>query len=440
MLSAHFADDRQKPVGYLRQEAGMTMALDISTLIIVSTCVAALLGLFFFYAWVQERDMHALAWWGGAYLLGGGGVALWIVDGVTPGPMLSGLPHAVLFLACGMIWNGARLFHGRHVLPIGLFAGALAWLVAGQFPEFTESVLMRVVLSSTIVAAYTFFSARELWHERRRKTDSRWAALFVPVLHGMVFLSPIPLVILDDGTRAPSLTSGGWGAIFVLQTLLYAVGAAFIAMMMVKDREAGIHKTAANTDPLTGVLNRRGFHSEVDALVRRSKRGDHLSLLMCDIDHFKSINDRFGHDAGDDTLRTFASVLQASLRATDVIGRLGGEEFAVILPGPLDVAATAGERVRAALEANGAGISGQSVTVTVSIGAAVTLAADLDLRALMMRADRALYQAKTGGRNRVILDLGEEASAAPVPVVPVPAPVQDFGPGLQTFAAVTTST
>src|SRR6267142_476271 len=105
------------------------ISLDVSTLFIVATCVTALLGLFLIFAWTQDR-IRALAWWGAAYLIGGFSVALWTVGGQGLPFVPASLPSALLFLACGMIWSAARLFHGRNVLWLAMGAGSLIWVAA----------------------------------------------------------------------------------------------------------------------------------------------------------------------------------------------------------------------------------------------------------------------------------------------------------------------
>jgi hypothetical protein len=133
------------------------MFLDIPTLFIVSSCIAGLLGLFLFFAWIQDRNIRALAWWGAGYMLGGVGVALWIAEAtLASDPLSYGLSNALLFAACGTIWNGARLFYARKVRPFALSAGAIVWIVACQFPSFAGSDMNRVILSSLIVSIYTF--------------------------------------------------------------------------------------------------------------------------------------------------------------------------------------------------------------------------------------------------------------------------------------------
>ena len=386
--------------------------LDIPTLLIVSSCVAGLLGLFLFFAWIQDRNIRALAWWGAGYMLGGLGVALWIAEAtLSSQPLSFGLSNALLFAACGTIWNGARLFYARNMRPFALSAGAIVWIVACQFPSFAHSDVYRIVLSSLIVSIYTFATAREIWTDRRKRSRSRWAAICVPILHGIVFVPPIPLAVMRAGEG--TLLSSGWIAVFTLETLLYVVGSAFIVLMMAKERAESLYKTAAATDPLTGLLNRRGFMERAELLIGRNARsGSRVSLLMFDLDHFKSINDRYGHAVGDAALRVFSETIQYTMRDGDVIGRLGGEEFAALVAGSVDEAEIAAERVRAAFEADGAVIAGHRMGATVSIGAADCLAKGCNIGRLLSRSDAALYASKQSGRNRV--------TCAPEDVAPAP--------------------
>jgi diguanylate cyclase (GGDEF)-like protein len=182
---------------------------------------------------------------------------------------------------------------------------------------------------------------------------------------------------------------------------------------MAKEHSVLIHKTAAITDPLTGLLNRRGFFEGAQKLIeRQARKGEPVTVLMFDLDHFKSINDRFGHEVGDEVLRVFATTASRNMRSADIVGRLGGEEFAAILPSGVFTAAAVAERVRAAFEITGAEISNHAMGATVSVGAAGARKSDCSLVAMLSQADAALYRAKTTGRNRVIADDG------PPPAVP----------------------
>ena len=127
------------------------------------------------------------------------------------------------------------------------------------------------------------------------------------------------------------LPSSIWVTVFAVELVLYAIGTVFVIFMLVSERAVAVHKTAASTDPLTGLFNRRGF-SEACARVieREAKAGRPVTVMIFDIDHFKGINDRFGHPAGDEILKLFSTVVVSSLRLTDLSGRIGGEEFAAL--------------------------------------------------------------------------------------------------------------
>ena len=372
--------------------------LDVTTLFVVATCITALLGLLLLSAWSQER-VRALAWWGSAYLIGGFSVAAWSVETAISPPLPVGSINALVFVACGMIWSAARLFHGRPVLWFWMLAGAFVWLAACFNADFAQWAAARIVLSSIIVAAYTFLTSAELWRERRKSLLRRWPAIFVPMLHGAVFLLPIPLASLLPSDGGIVSLASGWIAVLVLEATLYLVGTAFIVLVLAKERSVRTLRDAASTDELTGMLNRRGFFAAANQLVhRQAARREPVSVLMFDLDHFKSINDRFGHQTGDEVLRTFATTVSASLRASDIVGRFGGEEFVAMLPGNLADATVAAERVRREFALAAEIVAEREISGTVSIGAA---SGCLDVAGLIAAADTALYRAKANGRNRV---------------------------------------
>jgi diguanylate cyclase (GGDEF)-like protein len=390
--------------------ATLPIILDVTTLYVVATCVTGLLGMLLLFAFAKNRT-PALAWWGAAYLIGGLSVAGWSLEGLVSPPMPVGIANALLFIACGTMWNAARVFHGRPVLMSALIGGAAIWLFGCTFTDFAQWPAARVVLSATIVAGYAFVTAAELWRERRKTLRRRWPAIFVPMLHAPVFLFPIPLASMLPADHGTLTLSSGWIALFVLEMMLYAVGTAFIVLVLTAESSMRIHKTAALTDELTGLLNRRGVLQAAEALItQQAQRGEAVSALMFDLDHFKSVNDRFGHAIGDQALHLFAVIASASTRTTDIVGRFGGEEFVALLPGTIADAKVVAERVRKAFATAGGTVAGCDLNATVSIGAA-SGRPGTDIVALLAAADAALYRAKSKGRNRV--------EAAPEPEMPV---------------------
>jgi len=159
----------------------------------------------------------------------------------------------------------------------------------------------------------------------------------------------------------------------------------------------------AERDPLTDCLNRRAFFERANAEFESAKNGGKLSIIMMDIDHFKSVNDTYGHGVGDEVIKSVASTLQAGLRGQEVVGRYGGEEFCILLPQTsIEQAARIGERLRAEIEET-AQLSHHDIkrVITSSFGVTSNLSLAPDTEKLVDQADQALYYAKENGRNRV---------------------------------------
>ena len=166
-------------------------------------------------------------------------------------------------------------------------------------------------------------------------------------------------------------------------------------------------RVQATRDGLTGLYNRRAVLERLDQEMARARReGAELSVLLLDVDHFKRVNDQYGHQAGDEVLRELAARLGSVLRTYDAFGRYGGEELIAILPGCGNAASVlVAERMRSAAASSPIETRTGAVAVTVSIGAASCRSGQTDAAAIIARADAALYRAKNGGRNRVEADL-----------------------------------
>jgi diguanylate cyclase (GGDEF)-like protein len=221
--------------------------------------------------------------------------------------------------------------------------------------------------------------------------------------------------------RAPYVdghVSGWW--LFAMSVISVAAGLALVTLFVyltarLRDREARLHEIA-RTDPLTGVSNRRRFLEVFAVEFERAQRyGGELSCVMLDLDHFKSINDRYGHVVGDRVLVAAAEAFRSSLRTADVIARWGGEEFALLLPHTnLAGAQAVAERCRRTLEEAVIATEGVEVGVTVSVGVSGFPGDGLDSPDSLMRsADAALYEAKSRGRNRVVSVLSLQPTAVP---------------------------
>jgi diguanylate cyclase (GGDEF)-like protein len=161
----------------------------------------------------------------------------------------------------------------------------------------------------------------------------------------------------------------------------------------------------ATTDQLTGAVSRRHlFELGNHEMAKAARSGDPVTAMLVDLDHFKQINDTYGHMVGDEVLKAFAEITRTVVRATDIFARFGGEEFVILLPDtPERGGMESAERLRATLAERPIRIGGDEIAVTVSIGLAAVTKGDANLEHLLARADRALYRAKRSGRNRVVV-------------------------------------
>lgn len=396
------------------------MVLDVPTLLVVSIFVTAVLGLLLIFAWIQDRSIQALGWWGAAYLLGGLSAGMLSLQQFIENALVIDLASALLFVACGMSWSGARVFDGKNVRPFLMLAGTIIWLVACQIPGFADSSIGRIVVSSLIISNYTLFTAYELWSGRSEKLNSRWPAVIVITLHGVVFPSQVPLTMVLPGDRIAATMTNGWIATLAIESLLYSIAAAFILLEMAKERTERVHKEAALIDPLTGVHNRRAITEFAQQILAREVRPTKpMAIFMFDIDKFKSINDTYGHPVGDKVIKLLAATAKKTLRQTDVFGRLGGEEFAAFLGNTDEKGAViVAERVRLAFFEAARVVDGIEIGATVSIGVTFTTNYKDAVEALLARADEALYEAKNAGRNRMMIRSEENRQVAAASIVP----------------------
>ncbi len=381
------------------------MSLDFNTLFLLTVDIEAMLGLLLLFVWVQNLSIRAVAWWGAAHLVRAGSIVLYGLYGSVPNLISIDLANALLFTAYALTWNGARVFDRRPPLIGSLFAGATLWALASLIPGFTEAPDLQALLIALIIATFIWLTAYEFWKGREERLVSRWPAIAILFLYGNVFLVRTPITALLPSVAKHDLVSSAWLTVLSTEALLAAISMAFVFVAMAKERMELGYKTAAMKDPLTGLLNRRAFEEEAALLTKlQIKRDQPVAVFMIDLDGFKEINDRFGHSLGDRVLRLFADTARKNLRSSDLVGRLGGEEFAVVLADACrDNAFRVAERLRGAFAEAAETVGGLPVHATASFGVSIIQDPQDDIETLLTQADLALYRAKALGRNRVVL-------------------------------------
>lgn len=385
----------------------------MQTMSAVNVTVTAILGGVLLFTWARERERAFVGWWGLALLTMSAGVLMTAVPHRSPDLLALGM--VTIVLADALKWNAAQQFaHGGPKL-LWILLGPVGFLIALHL-GYLQTFDQRLGALCAILAVYNFAAAIALARIGDEPLPSRAPAVTLLIITGIGYLSWLPLNLAMPIGNAKWVALSTWFPGIILLTLLLRVALAFVVLAMAKERQEFEQRVDALTDALTGLPNRRALFEVADALSQNCQlKGDAISVLMFDLDHFKETNDRFGHALGDCVLKLFATTASEHLSGTSLVARLGGEEFAAILPGADSLEAIgAAEAVRNAFANSGAFVDGLPVGATVSVGAASDLRIAGDLNALFRRADAALYVAKRAGRNRVEI-LGPDDGETAVP-------------------------
>ena len=387
------------------------MHLDMQTMSAVNVAVTAVLGGVLVLTWAREYENPLVGWWGLALIVQALGVALAAAASPLNANEFIAIGTASIILGDALKWKASREFSQRRARLLWVLLGPVGFLLAVQ-AGYLQTFDDRLNAVCTVLALYNFAAAVELARSNGERLASRWPAVTLLVVAGLGFLSWLPRNLAMPIQEAQFVLVSFWFPVTILFTLLLRIALAFIVLSMAKERRELERRAEALTDALTGLPNRRALFEAADALSHDyDLKPDAISVLIFDLDHFKQTNDRFGHALGDRVLKLFATTARTQLDGSSIVARLGGEEFAAILPGadPLQ-AASAAEAVRHAFANSAAFVDGLPVGSTVSVGAAWDAGAVGDLNALFRRADAALYVAKRAGRNRVELLGPDDAS------------------------------
>lgn len=378
------------------------MHLDSTTLTAMGSFVSACVGVTLLVAWLQNRGVAALALWGLSYLVDAAGILLLTLGAATQAPFLSILAAYLLALGAGLTFKAARTFDGKPASLGLVLAGAIISGCASFVPSLPE---LMAAISLAASGLYLSAAAVSLWGGRKERLPARLPIIVVVAVHAAV------LFVGAVSTWNGGIGQGGIPPVMSLfgfvhfENIVFLLASAVFILALAKEREEAASRLAAHIDPLTGIRNRAAFMESAERVLRRYQRENTpVSVVMWDLDRFKSINDSYGHAVGDAVIREFCHLTSSLLRPNDIFGRVGGEEFAVVLPrSSIEAGYARADRIRAAFAEKCRVVDNHPVNATVSCGVAVSGndAVPDTLETLLADADAALYGAKAEGRNRV---------------------------------------
>lgn len=366
----------------------------------------------FICAWLIDRSRDYLLILAGAcgfFALGALSQIFNLPPSTGPNALVSGALYtsAVIAAVEGILErSGKRLGLGTDLTILAGFVALLAY-----FFYVDRNLLARVYIQNFGYGLLMLTAASRLTALARGRPVDR-LLFWILLLFGLHFF---PRTLLTVGFTVPIDKTTFGNSIFwqVLQLSLAMLGAALALAILAAAVSDIIEdlRHERDLDPLTGVFNRRGFDERV-ALYLRDRPAEQAALALCDIDHFKRINDTSGHDGGDEVLRQVGALLRARSRRHDIVGRLGGEEFAVFLPETTEQDAhDHAERLRLAIARHGFVVQGDRRAVTASFGVGALRPGDT-WPILYKRIDERLYAAKRSGRNRTVSQTPPRATIA----------------------------
>ncbi len=385
----------------------MAWHFDIRTGVIVCAVLALLIDglLLAVYRSLPASYRPSLRWWLAGSVLHPIGFLLLGMRDMIPAWLSVVVANTLLGIALSCTAISLRMFYGveqrrgRLWITTGCITTIAAWFLYAE-----PSQHWRTALIPALLAVLVGSSARAFFHRGGPKG-------LIPALTGgvfalgtamLVFRSMHELIepseVIFDASISHVMAFGVIGLLPVLSTICF---------LLICMHECQLElERAARMDFLTGICNRRAIDDlSLRAIAAARRHGTPLSLMIIDVDHFKRINDEFGHQAGDRALVETVRRIRDSLRSEDLVGRLGGEEFVVVMPNTDgDSARAAAERIRVAFADTPMPIEGRDMAISVSVGVALLVAGDTLFSHLLRRADHAMYAAKAAGRKRVMMD------------------------------------
>lgn len=379
--------------------------------------VASALGcLIVVIIWLRDRSTKSYSWWILGFLLSGLGVVLATQRQALPHVNASGLPGFLALFGAGALWSGLRVFDQR---PLPAFALLPPFIWTLGLPFAYQTYVLREIDFGLAMGTMTLLIGLDLWRTSPGELSPRLCIALICLFETVVSYSQaIALFAMRDEIGQGPLR--GWLTFAPFQSAIAVVAIIVLGILMIGERSERRLRDLAMNDQLTGILNRRGFfEASADRLAQLSGKSCEIAIALFDIDFFKAINDKYGHPAGDQVIAKFAERAAGIIRESDILARIGGEEFALLLPdATINDARLVVDRIRAAFGDAPILHDNVEITATASAGISISHVRGAVLDRLMSAADSALYAAKKAGRNRTsILHAVAQAERDAAPIV-----------------------
>lgn len=375
--------------------------LDQQTMFMVNALLLVVFAVAFAFAGLGHKDRRYWAYLVASNVVFAGAFVIFSrqIDG-TPEALL--LPNILLVIGLGLRWRATRTFFGHRsssawFLVLSLVMG-LALLLSDVLGKGFVFGLTNGMIAAQIVA---IMAALALEKER---LPSRWGLMFA---YGAVAASSMLRVaqgwLLDRGMDS-LLPADIFLDLNLIAAAVHICASGAFSLSIAYERSVAGLREIALRDPLTGLYNRWSIEALPEIARHHGTQRD-TALVLLDIDHFKSVNDNYGHAAGDEAIKRCAELIQYTFQDDSIIARIGGEEFIVLLPGKdVNHAYRLAEKLRRAMEAEGLSFRGKTIKLTASFGISHGAADPRSFPRLLEKADRCLYRAKAGGRNRIEIE------------------------------------
>jgi len=371
--------------------------LDTQTLLFAPIFVCFLKSLLMLLAALQIRRDPCLLWVASGFSIAGVAALVTLMQLWLPLPLVIWLSNTLFIFTHGCIWAALRSFEGRKVLWWMVLAGPAAWTLLCLWPPFLAEPAWRVLVYAVLASSYFLLALREIAPEWRQNAQASVPLAVVLITQILIYLFRAVVWIGE----APFWSQRPDAALTIFSLMIVVICVGFSMLILVRGREEYRYWLASMQDSLTSLPNRRALFERGAVMIDKGASAKtEVTLLMCDLDSFKQINDQHGHDVGDQGLKLFARVLEDIVGEQGLYARIGGEEFVVLLPDRnMQESVMLASRIQQELTARSE--SQLQIVITTSIGVVAATQVGYSLHRLLVCADAALYQAKTDRGNCV---------------------------------------